>query len=53
MMFSETRPEDLDTKLEDHCADEVRYMCMSRPVKPIMREPEKIIWADPLNQFVK
>lgn len=51
MMFSETKPEDLDTKLEDHCPDEVRYMCMSRPVKPIIpEEPAKIIY-DPLDQF--
>ena len=33
------RPEDLDTSLEDHAADETRYLCMSRPVKPL-REPE-------------
>ena len=26
--------EDLDTSDEDHVADEVRYFCMSRPVKP-------------------
>lgn len=25
------RPEDLDTKSEDHIADETRYVCMSRP----------------------
>lgn len=51
MMFSETHPEDLDTKLEDHCPDEVRYMCMSRPVSPIVpTEPTPII-TDPLNQF--
>ena len=25
------RPEDLDTKAEDHIADETRYACMSRP----------------------
>ena len=45
MMYSETKPEDLDTKLEDHCPDEVRYMCMSRPIKPIIpveRKPIKI-----------
>ena len=53
IMVSQTRPEDLDTTLEDHCPDEVRYMCMSRPVKPILRAPEKVIWADPLNQFAK
>lgn len=50
MMYSQTKPEDLDTTLEDHCPDEVRYMCMSRPVKPIIpKEPPKIIF-DPLDQ---
>lgn len=51
MMFSETRPEDLDTKLEDHCPDEVRYMCMSRPVVPLIKQDTKPIISDPLNQF--
>ena len=51
MMYSETKPEDLDTKLEDHCPDEVRYMCMSRPVKPIIPVERKVILSDPLNQF--
>ena len=53
MMYSETHPEDLDTKLEDHCPDEVRYMCMSRPIKPIIPVEPKIILSDPLNQFNK
>ena len=51
MMYAETRPEDLDTKLEDHCADEVRYMCMSRPVKPVLHRDETIPLTDPLNQY--
>ena len=51
MMYSETRPEDLDTKLEDHCPDEVRYMCMSRPISPIIPVERKAIVSDPLNQF--
>ena len=51
MMFSDTKPEDLDTSLEDHCPDEVRYMCMSRPVKPIILPEAKPIMTDPLNQF--
>lgn len=51
MMFSQTHPEDLDTKLEDHCPDEVRYMCMSRPVKPIMHEEPEVILSDPLDQL--
>ena len=53
MMYSETHPEDLDTKLEDHCPDEVRYMCMSRPVKPIMQVEQKPILSDPLDQFTE
>lgn len=53
MMYSETRPEDLDTKLEDHCPDEVRYMCMSRPVAPIIPQEPRPILSDPLNQFTE
>ena len=53
MMYSETHPEDLDTKLEDHCPDEIRYMCMSRPIKPIVPVERKIILSDPLDQFKK
>ena len=51
MMYSETKPEDLDTTLEDHCPDEIRYMCMSRPVEPIVPVKRKVILSDPLNQF--
>ena len=53
MMFSDTKPEDLDTSLEDHCPDEVRYMCNSRPVKPIILPEPKQILTDPLNQFTQ
>lgn len=51
MMYSETKPEDLDTKLEDHVADETRYMCMSKPVKPLKPVEKITILSDPLNQF--
>lgn len=51
MMYSETHPEDINTKLEDHCPDEIRYMCMSHPVKPYVQEEKKVIYNDPLNQF--
>jgi hypothetical protein len=50
-LFSETHPEDLDTKLEDHILDSLRYMCMSRPVKPVIVSDKQIIYNDPLNQF--
>lgn len=51
MMYSETHPEDLDTSLEDHVADETRYMCMSRPIKPIIPVKQQIIVSDPLDMF--
>jgi len=34
LQYDEQRCEDLDTEGEDHVADEVRYFCMARPVKP-------------------
>ena len=51
MMYSETHPEDLDTSLEDHIADETRYMCMSRPIKPIIPVQQKVVISDPLDMF--
>ena len=53
MMYSQTKPEDLDTELEDHCPDEVRYMCMSRPVTPILPEKPPEIRLDPLDMLQK
>lgn len=38
LMYDDHRVEDLDTSMEDHVADEVRYMCMARPIKPIVPE---------------
>ena len=34
LLYSEQSPEDVDTKQEDHIADETRYFCMSRPLPP-------------------
>lgn len=51
MMYSQTKPEDLDTTMEDHVADEVRYMCMSRPIKPVVERKTELVYGDPLNQF--
>ena len=31
---SEKNPDDVDTTQEDHIYDELRYMCMARPIKP-------------------
>jgi len=49
MLYSETDPEDIDTRLEDHCPDEVRYLCMSRPVKPVTRTEKTVQFFDPLR----
>lgn len=50
MMYSPTRPEDLDTSLEDHVADEVRYLCMSRPIEPRRPVVTQTIAVDPLKR---
>ena len=51
LLFSETHPEDCDTKMEDHLQDSLRYLCMSRPIAPIITDVKKVILSDPLNQF--
>ena len=53
MMHAKVAVEDLDTTLEDHVADEARYLCMSRPVKPIRPAEKKTILMDPLDQIEK
>jgi hypothetical protein len=42
LQYSNTKPEDLDTDGEDHVADEARYMCMARPIKPRKVTNQKI-----------
>jgi hypothetical protein len=42
LQHDQARPEDLDSNLEDHAADEWRYACMSRPwVRDKAAEPKK------------
>ena len=42
LQYDEHKVEDLDTDGEDHVADEVRYFCMSRPIKPrVAVQPDK------------
>ena len=52
-MYAKTKPEDVDTEMEDHVADEWRYFCMSRPVKPILEQKRAPSWGDPLNQITR
>lgn len=51
MMYDEHKPEDLDTDLEDHCPDEIRYFCMMRPIVPRVIKVDKKPLYDPLDQF--
>ena len=53
LRFSDTEPEDLDTRQEDHAADESRYFCMSRPIRPVRRGEELALGDDPLNMRKK
>ena len=51
LLYDEHDPEDLDTTLEDHVADETRYFCMSRPIKPRTVPEKKVVLSDPLNMY--
>ncbi len=53
LIYDEHKVEDVDTECEDHIADEWRYLCMSRPVKPIENPAgyKPMFGMDPLNQF--
>jgi hypothetical protein len=52
LQYDEHKPEDLDTDGEDHCADEVRYFLMSRPISPrVARKPDDFD-KNPLNVFL-
>ena len=51
LCYDEHKLEDIDTDMEDHIADEWRYVLMSRPIRPVMdEEPEEIV-LDPLDQL--
>lgn len=49
LVYSENKPEDLDTKQEDHIADECRYMCMLNPIAPRESVLQPPIKYDPLD----
>jgi hypothetical protein len=50
LQYDSVKPEDLDTNGEDHVADEVRYFCMSRPVKPMALQAK--LQPDELSLFL-
>lgn len=51
MMYDEHKPEDLDSDLEDHAVDEIRYFCMMRPIAPREIKIKEKPLHDPLNQY--
>ena len=51
LCHSDTIPEDLDTTQEDHVADEWRYVCMSRPIRPVRPAKAAPVCFDPLDQL--
>lgn len=51
MMYDEHKPEDLDTDLEDHACDELRYFCMMRPIAPRLIDVKEKPMYDPLDQY--
>lgn len=52
LMYSDRIPEDLDTDGEDHIADETRYFCMARPIKPRAAAKQKTVSETVLEQFL-
>ena len=52
MIFDENKVEDLDTDGEDHIADETRYFCMSRPIKPRMVQLPDDFAVNPMHMFL-
>lgn len=53
LVFSKTHPEDLDTEGEDHIADEVRYMCMAKPMEPERAAKAEVKVYNPLKEDKK
>ena len=53
LLYSSTDVEDLDTRQEDHVADESRYFCMSRPIAPRRAAAQAQVVDDPLNMRKK
>lgn len=49
LQYSDTNPEDLNTKQEDHFADSFRYFCMMMPLAPRLSAPVEYQEKNPLQ----
>ena len=53
LVYSSSEVEDVDTSMEDHIYDELRYMCMERPVPSMLRTSAELVRSyDPLDTQV-
>ena len=53
LVYDENRPEDVDSKQEDHAYDECRYLCMANPMKPIKVEDRTPAVYNPLEDDIE
>lgn len=51
LVYSDRKPEDIDTDMEDHIYDEWRYVMMDMPIAARANVRQKIDLEDPLNLF--
>ena len=49
LVYDETDVEDVDTDGEDHCYDELRYVCMKNPISPRPNVEKKLLSYSPLQ----
>ena len=52
LQYDRVNAEDVDTDGEDHVADEVRYFCMSRPIRPRLPRAADGYARSPLKLFL-
>lgn len=50
-MFDDKKVEDLDSELEDHLQDTIRYFCQAHRIPPRIVGERYVPISDPLNQF--
>lgn len=53
LVYDENRPEDIDTKQEDHPYDEWRYLMMEYPLEPIEEKVKKPVEFNPLDSDIE
>ena len=54
LQYSRTHAEDVDSEMEDHIADETRYLCMMVPMRAgAPPSPHTVTFFDPLDREIK